>query len=320
MQKSAYVLIILFMSLFCINTDNTTINAAEVNNSQEIKIDSESFPDDIVRKIISKDFDENRDGYLSPKEVNTANGLYLDVAEVQDEEKMNNKKYYLSLSKQEKYNRYGIIDCKGLEIFKKFTGMTISLGGVKGYKSKILNFESLKLLKLERLYLIGDSGISNYNFSLLPSLKKLEMIDCSNVKSVKFGKKSKIENLNLTWTSGKAHIDVSKLKRLKKFKSEFTGLKKITFGKNNKNLTSICIKGNPLKTNRKIKKLDFSKLKKLQKIDIWDLDALNSVKFGNNKKLKKVTISSCNKLKKINVKGCKIPKKLKIGTEAEVIR
>ena len=319
LKKLVTIIMVTIMSFVGIVPMYINVDASETIEYKGIKIDEKQFPCAIIREKIEQNIDEDKNGYLSENEISTVVTFGIDAAELQDEETndvqglfTNDNGLERKISKKEEYKRYCIIDCKGIEIFKNIKKITISLGGIAGYHSRIKNLNIIsKLPKLETLCLRGDCCVKNYDFSKLKSLKRLSLLECERIKSIKFGKNSKIEVLDLSSSSGNGNIDVSSLKKLKKFKAEFTQLKRITFG-NNKRLTNICILGDPSNTNKKIESLDFSKVKNLKKLKISSLDKLISVKLGQKKKLKSLTIIFCKKLKKVNLERCNIPKNASI--------
>lgn len=230
MKNIIYVLVVILVCGIYLNTNKSIVVADEIDTDKGIKIDEKSFPDELLREHILFWNDENKDGYLSQMEIDAVTVCGVDAAESRDEEE--NTKYFLSLSKSEKYNRYGVIDCKGLEIFKNLKVLHIALGGlVPGEgKPKLLNFESLRFPKLERLSLVYGGFSMNYDFSVFQALKELEILEWSNIKKIKFGKKSKLEVIDLSDSICKKTIDVSNLNRLKKFRAYHSTVKKLTFG------------------------------------------------------------------------------------------
>lgn len=309
------------MTMIMIVTGTISIGAVTVNpvgeNAPKIKIDEKTFPCEMVRRALKEKVDFNEDGWLSQKEIENLKKLGISTL------------YYKDLAMGDAIcyeKKYGCIDCKGLEIFKNLESIYFQMCAVRGYNTigkakhgnKIKSLDVLKKLPKLECLTIDNLYRKNYDFSGFKSLKKLKLINCDYIKNIKFGKKSKIEKLDLSDSSSTKTIDVSGLKKLKSFESEFSLLKGVKFGKNNKKLTNIFIGGELAPDyNKKIKTLDFSKVKNLKKLRIYGLRALKTVKLGKKPKIKKIDIFDCKKLKKINIKGCEFPKNAKIGISYE---
>ena len=97
------------------------------------------------------------------------------------------------------------------------------------------------------------------------------------------------------------------------FSSYETIFKKIKFGKNAK-LKKLSIDGSAYCINKKIRKLDISKMKNLRYLYLQSCTKLKEIKMSkkNNKKLKKIEIYGCGKFKKSSLDKTQISKKTKV--------
>ncbi len=293
-KKLIFMFAIMILSIAGVTFAHTGIRAEEMTENPGVKIDREQFPCDLIREEVAQLYDKNNDGFLSDEEIHAVTFWCTDALGMWEEWQITHQPE--GLTKEEEYKRYGVIDCKGLEIFKNLKGVSIIMTSAGGHQSRLKNLDSLsKLRKLEKLEIEYSCNIKHYDFSKFKNLRELSLIDCWRVKTITFGKKSKIEKLDLSGTKGNGNIDVSGLRHLKKFKAKFTRLKKITFGKRNKKLTNIHIGGDPSARNKKIKSLDFSKVKNLKKLEIHSLDGLEKIIFGNVK-VNTDWIYNCKKL------------------------
>ncbi len=283
----------------------TAAQAEEITRNPGVKIDREHFPCDLIREDAARLHDKDRDGFLSEEEIEAVtfwgvNALdewvewkeSLQPGALSDPKKLKEAR----LTKEEEYKRYGIVDCRGLEIFKNLRGVSLTMTSVGSSGNRLKNLSCLgRLKKLEYLTIENSHSVRHYDLSKFKKLRELSLINCSEVQKVTFRKKSKIKKIDLSGTDGNGNIDVSGLRRLKKFKADFTRLRKITFGKKNRSLKKIYIGGDPSVPNKKIKSLDFSKVKNLKNLEVNFLDGLEKIKLGK-RKIKNLNIYRCKKL------------------------
>ena len=125
MKKIFYILIVILAVHICfIPSEN--VKGESVKSVAGIEISEENFPDEVLREILEKK-DENGDGFLSDKEIESIKSINLDKVELQDEEhgldecmEMNETFMYgkpkgLTLTREEKVKRYCTINLKGID-------------------------------------------------------------------------------------------------------------------------------------------------------------------------------------------------------------
>ena len=267
-----------------------------------LKIDESSFPNEMVRRAVLKRYDMNRDGYLSQYEMEDPTSFSVDAADIQETD---GYKYGRQVYQDEKYR---VIDFKGIEVFKNVSHIHFACALVNGERGYVKNFKYLSTLKIDSIGITFSDR--NYNLNQLKGLKYISFVACENF-NLKFDKKSKVESIRLLDSKGK--VDVSNLKTLKTFSSYETIFKKIKFGKNAK-LKKLSIDGSAYCVNKKIRKLDISKMKNLRYLYLQSCTKLKEIKMSkkNNKKLKKIEIYGCGKFKKSSLDKTQISKKTKV--------
>lgn len=324
MKKISYILIvILVVNIFFIPSEN--VKGESVKSVAGIEISEENFPDEVLREILEKK-DENGDGFLSDKEIEAIKGINLNKMELQDEEhgldecmEMNETFMYgkpkgLTLTKEEKVKRYCTINLKGIDKLTYLSAITLGTGYIKGYGQKIYNLNLLyKMPKIIGLQFIGDSGIKKLQLYRFQNLKNLTLYS-TDFDSINFGKKSKIEYICMIMCNIKKRLDISQLKRIKKFYADHIVLTSLKMGKKNRKLEKFYLHPDIDEIKKcKLKKLDFTGLKNLKKVDVWNWPKLESAKFKNNNKLEKLKIFNCAKFKNLYVENCNKIKKINVS-------
>lgn len=321
MKKTFYILIVILAVHICF-IPSEKVKGESVKSVAGIEISEENFPDEVLREILEKK-DEDGDGFLSDKEIESIKSINLDKVELQDEEhgldecmEMNETFMYgkpkgLTLTKEEKVKRYCTINLKGIDKLTYLSAITLGTGYIKGYGQKIYNLNLLyKMPKIIGLQFIGDSGIKKLQLYRFQNLKNLTLYS-TDFDSINFGKKSKIEYICMIMCNIKKRLDISQLKKLKNFKVEFSVITDLKMGRKNKKIEKFYLTSDLDNIKKcKISKLDFSNMKNLKTVEINSWKKLKSIKFKNNNKLKKVKIINCPKLKNINIKNCKNAKKI----------
>lgn len=298
MKKIILTIILTLMLLGINNTISVYAQDTTTVNEEDIKIDETNFPNRFLREKIQETIDKNHDNVLQEKEINEVTVFSLSLESYYEENPDTKENYY-------------ILDCKGLEYFKNLKILYLDVcrheydSDQRGY----VNFNSIYQLKnLEKLTLVGDNLVEKWYFNKLPSLKELKLEGIVKVKKMKFGKN--LEKITLYSVTSEKKLDLSSVKKLKKFSARGINFPKVKFGKN-KHLKAIDIwaaQGGKIKT---IKAIDVSGLKNLKYLRISDCTKLKSVKFGKNKKLVEVSIDA-KRLKSINLKGCRVSKQISL--------
>lgn len=323
MKKIFYILIVILAVHICfIPSEN--VKGESVKSVAGIEISEENFPDEVLREILEKK-DENGDGFLSDKEIEAIKGINLNKMELQDEEhgldecmEMNETFMYgkpkgLTLTKEEKVKRYCIIDLKGIDKLTSLRTIILAIGYLKGYEQKIYNFKLLYNTPLERLSFHNECSLTKLQLYRFKNLKNLTLV-WADFEKINFGKKSKIEMINMIGCSVKKRLDISQLKRIKKFYADHIVLTGLKMGKKNKKLEKFYLHPAIDEIKKcKLKKLDFTGLKNLKKVDVWNWPKLESAKFKNNNKLEKLKIFNCAKFKNLYVENCNKIKKINVS-------
>lgn len=313
MKKIYYILIIMIMINFSLLIPKN-VSAETIQSENMLEISEENFPDEVLREILFTE-DNDGDGYLSDEEIKTIKSIDLIKGKLQDEEM--GRGLQTTLTKQEKVKRYCEVNLKGIDKLTSLTAIHVGTGYYKGYERKTYNFKLL--YKLPKLIGLEISGDDNINKLKLYKFKKLKNVTLShNFDSVSFGKKSKIENLNLIYCHINKRLDISQLKRLKKFWVYRSALSNLKVGSKNRRLETFYLTAALDDLNKcKIRKLDFSNIRNLKKVEIRSWRKLKSIKFKNNNKIKKVKVGVCFKLKNIIIEKCKKAKRIskQIGLE-----
>lgn len=271
MNKSFMLFIVFLVSLI----STTSVYAQEITN--DIKLDETNFPNAFVREVLYDEVDQNGDYILQKSEIDKTTSLTFNTDEV-----VNSENY-----KPEVHSR---IDCKGLEYFQNLEGLYIATYRKDGEKYGMVNFNSIyQLENLKRLYIKNDNQKNKrWYFDKFPNLKELYLETISGIDVLKFGDKIKI--LELKSITGKAKIDLSKLKALKQFTGESIGVPEIKFGKNRK-IKKLKITAPFRKSRYDLKRIDISGLTNLKSLRLFEVNKLKKIKFGKINNLREIKIS-----------------------------
>ncbi|MCI9617803.1 MAG: hypothetical protein HFG31_07355 [Eubacterium sp.] len=329
MKKIFYALIVVLVVNICL-IPSENVMGESIESDMGIEISEENFPDEVLREILEKE-DENGDGFLSDKEIKCIKSINLDKVWLQDEEH-GTEEYQkedttnmmvipkgLTLTKEEKVKRYCEINLKGIDKLTSVRGIRLGTGYIKGCEEKIYNLNLLyKIPKLIGLTFIGNSGIKKLQLYKFQNLKNLTLV-WTDFEKINFGKKSKIEIINMVGCSVKKRLDISQLKRIKKFYADYVILTGLKMGKKNRKLEKFyLLPNNDYLKKCKIKKLDFSNLTNLKKVEVRNWPKLESVKFKKNNKLENLTIFNCAKLKNLYLENCNKIKKIKVSFNMKI--
>lgn len=295
MKKIIFTFTLALLLLEMMNT--ISVYAEELKPSTqkvEVDINEKNFPNEYVRYIVKEKIDKNNDNILQETEINNVTKLSITAQEDSNEG--------LGGFKEDVYT---VIDCKGLEYFTNLNELYIYVDW-KTSQSGLKNFNKVyKLKNLTKLTIYGDAKVKKWRFDKLPNLKELSMTTVFQIKKIRFGRN--IEKLTMQYVGGTANVNLSKVKKLKKFSARDYALKKIKFG-TNKKLRRIDIWSSSGNVNKTIQSLDVSGLKNLRYLDLTGLKNLKQLKFGKNTKLKRVWIIAGEKFKTIDFKECRISK------------
>lgn len=307
MKKIKIILIIILILNFSFIIPNK-MSGETIQSENILQISKENFPDEVLREILTTK-DKNYDGYLSGEEIKLITYINLDKNELQDEETARDVNTKLTI--EEKLKRYCEINLKGIEKLTSLKSIRLGMGYFKGYENKMHNFKLLyKMPEFTGLIMIGNNEIDNLKLYKLKNLKGVTLYS-ADFESIRFGKRSKIETIDINMCNIKKRLDISQLKKLKKFKAEHSVITDLKMGSKNKLLKKFYIKAdldNIKKCN--IRKLDFSNMKNLKTVEIRSWKKLKSIKFKNNNKLIKVKIVACPKLNDIRIEKCKKAKRI----------
>ena len=292
------------------------VNCFAMANEYSVKIDEKSFPGVLLREYITKNADENQDGYLSKAERDAVKGVWIDQISIEEDESLDYKPMYNGFSEDEKYQRYKVWDCKGLELFPNIENVGVGAG------YEIRNFDILRQLpKLKNLDLQYVHSNVDYNISNFKSLKnlKIDEIDC---KKIRICNNPKLKKIRLSMVKAKS-ISINKNKELSKITTEFLVLKSFNcIG--NKNLKKLSLYGDftnkKAKKENSIKKMTIRNNRKLEKLVINNFYKLQNIVLVSNHNLKKIELEFTPKIKKINLKKCKSKNTIKVETHDKKVK
>lgn len=179
-----------------------------------VAINETNFPDATFRRVISENYDDNGDGYLSADERNVT---YMSVTGMIDEE------------------TESIKDLKGIE---NFTNLQILRCGGIGLEK----LDVMVLLKLTSLSCQGNK-LTELSLQFNPML---ELLNCSdnNLSSVSFSGNVKLTMLHC-YANNLSEIDVTQLTNLEDFRCDQNKIKSLDLTKNT-NLTILNCSQNML--------------------------------------------------------------------------
>ena len=285
-------------------------------SNELIAINSNNFPCVSLREDIAKNYDENKDGYLSKQERDSVKLIGIDNVLLEENDRDDNTEMYNKLNAEEKYQKYCVFDCKGLEYFPNIKEIYVGAG------REIRNLKVLKKLpNLEKLTLMYADNYINYDLSKLKRLKELSLKELK-LKNLSICNNSKIKKVDLYMISAKS-IKIRDNENLEKIDSEFLAMGNFSCYKNKK-LKSLKLYGDftskkMIKKNS-IQKISISSNINIKKIVIKYFPKLSNLELKNNKTLKSINLRNIPKLKKINLKKCKSKKKIKVDTDRKKIR
>ena len=179
-----------------------------------VAINETNFPDATFRRVISENYDDNGDGYLSADERNVT---YMSVTGMIDEE------------------TESIKDLKGIENFSNL--QILRCGGIGLEKLDVM-----VLLKLTSLSCQGNK-LTELSLQFNPML---ELLNCSdnNLSSVSFSGNVKLTMLHC-YANNLSEIDVTQLTNLEDFRCDQNNIKSLDLTKNT-NLTILNCSQNML--------------------------------------------------------------------------
>ena len=304
--------IIFLMALFTISL--ISINCkAEIKN---IKINNTNFPSESLRNFISKEVDRNRDGLISEDERLVIKLIAINNISDEEDDSIDNKAEYEKLSEEEKYQRYKMIDLKGVEMFPNIEEINLVVG------DKLDNLNKInKLTKLKKISFGNVHKKINYNFSKIKNLRSLSLkeMDC---KDVTIKGNSKLSKVDLYMVKANK-ITINNNKKLKKINTEFLRIKNFQC-KNNKLLKEMEIYGDmsfgTYKKSNSIKKMYIHNNPKLKSVDIRYFKKLKKVDLVKNKNLRALELDCTPSLKKVFLKKNKSSRKLKVEKNGQKIR
>lgn len=266
MKKKMLFMLALSMCIALAGGSSFSVSAATTG---KVAINKKNFPDKTFRGYIREEFDKNKDGKLSQREINKATNLCI---------------FYQLHARLEK------LDCKGIEYFTKLRDVnicgveTVSINVSKNKKLENISIYATTIKGLnvkgnKRLESLGISGGSNMKKLDLSANKNLKEIDCAyarNLKTIVFPEDSKLEWVDVAVTA----ITKLKIKNAK-------GLKQLHCAENK--LSSIELVNTPslidleCNTNR-LKKLDVSTCKNLKYL-VCSNNQIKKLSLYQNKKL-----------------------------------
>lgn len=307
MKKS----LIIVVTLILIGVMNFECKA----DAKKIEVNSENFPSESLRMYILKEVDNDKDGLLSEDERLAVKNVGINNISDEEDDSIDNKSEYEKLSVEEKYQRYKVINLKGLEMFPNIEEINLVVG------DKLVNLKTInKLTKIKKITLGNVHHKINYSFSKLNNLNSLKLseIECTNL-TIKNNKRLSYVDLYAV-TGNEIVINNNKVKHVK---AEFLNIKKFQCN-NNKSLKDIELSGDTsdgtYKKADRIKKMSFHNNSKLKKIDIFFFKKLKKIDMVKNKKLKLLELNLTPSLKKIFLKKNKSSARVKVKKYGQKIK
>lgn len=285
-------------------------------DTKNIDVNSANFPGESLRRYILEEVDNNKDGMLSEGERLAVKNICINNISDEEDDSIDNKKEYEQLSAEEKYQRYKVINLKGLEIFPNIEEINLVVG------DKLVNLNTInKLTDLKKISLGNVHNKINYNFSQLNNLKYLNLreIECDNITIKNNGSLSKVDLYMVTGNK----IAINNNKKIKHVKTEFLNIKNFRCN-NNKSLKGLELSGDTsggtFKKKNSIKKMSIHNNPNLKKIDIFFFKKLKKIDLVKNKKLRILKLNLTPSLKSIFLKKNKSSSKLKVKKYGQEIK
>lgn len=289
--------------------------------TEDVKIDSTTFPDEVFRNYVSS-FDVDKNGSLSDGELGKITTIYFDGGDNKSDGKVASVKgieflssvnnVYLHETKVTSLDLTQNSQLKILEIKNKSTENLLfpaenHIKDMVLYNAKIDKLDLSKFPELGKIKIRNCSNIDVLDFTSTPNVtnvaigndagvksklksinisnnEKLKYFTCDNaskLKTIKFGKMSSLRNMYISNCKKLAKVDISTATKLRHLMVAKCSLKKLDTSKN-KNLESLDCSQN------RITKLDISKNKKLKSLNCKK-NIIKKVSIGKTKlKAKKV--------------------------------
>lgn len=264
MKKFNMLLVALTAGLYC----GIFFLPHSANAASQIKIDQTHFPDKTFRKYV-KEFDTNKNGYLSQKERKAVKKLKL---------------YHWSCSLDSGLQSAPKINLKGMEYFPKIKNLEIT-----NYKVKNLNLAKLKKLVSVDLMEVGKKDGKEtdtvLDFSQNTNLKNIS-IESGNTKQIYFPKNNKIQKLELSSMKQLKNLSFIHLSQLKDLSFTHSKIEKINLN-GCTNVRKINLSYND------INKITIDACTNLEELDLYK-NNLKSLDLTQNKKLKILRVDNNN--------------------------
>lgn len=263
-----------------------SFGALTVDAAGGVAINEENFPDPNFRAIISRDFDENKDGYLDKNEITLIWNVHCENSNIYSVKGIEHFPYLKGLW------------CKGNHITE------LDLSGnpdLRGIWCSFNDFESLDFSdcpKLEWVYCF-NCNLKSMNVRNNPAMAYIECNANPDLKELDLSQNDKLENLFCS-NCGLTELDLTNNPLLCELAAFYNDLETIDVS-NNPNLKRFDIWHNPRLGN-----VDVSNLKDLQyyncawtnltEIDVRNNPELVELVCGYNKGLKTLDVSQNPKL------------------------
>jgi hypothetical protein len=297
------------------------ISGGNVASAEQIKVDSATFPDATVRKVLlnyykdndyydydddyddDDDYDEDEyeytkvpEGYIDTDDITSfsANSDYGTVSNITGLDKFPKLTYIY----------IGRFSGKTLKVPKTVTSVDIGEGTantltVSGAKLSgvWITSNAAKTVNLDACSKLTSLGVGGKKITKVTGLNKmsnLESLDIYNTKLTSIKIPSKVRWLYCYGNKKITSLNVSKCKNLEMFYARDNNLKSVNL-KNNRKLTYICVSG-----NKKLTSINVTKNKALQSLEV----AVTGVKKLDISKNTKLTSLECyqTKLTSLNLK------------------
>ena len=237
--------------------------------ASRIKIDKKHFPGKIFRSTI-KEFDTNKDGYLSTKEREAVKRIEL---------------YNGKLPSDETIRVAPIVDMKGLEYFAQTEELKFY-----GYRLRNLKFDSLKELEKIQIYhcrkVDRKKSDGKFDFTKNSKLKEVTLMYIGSiVDRILFTEDNVIKKFTLKVPSKMKKLDLSRLSQVEELSVEYGSvLESINLKE------CISLKKAWITKNKRLTKLDFSASPNLEELSVYG-NHLVSLDISKNAKLRILNVS-----------------------------
>ena len=290
---------------------------------KQLAISKKNFPSEKVRFYLEENYDRNKNGKLSRKELKKAThiefggGWYTDkkgksFAQIDGSSETVN---LAGLHKLSYLKEIRIVDTdikktselkkiKGLQVLewdnyseKNWTALKIDLKKFPDFKR--LKVLSLKNFDVKHIYEVKKmKKLQNFTWYYHEKAKKKRKIDLKG-----FSKLKNLKVLGIGQVQVKHISEIKKMKKLQSLELIKNGLKKVDTSKNTK-LVLLTLRNNP------IKKVDLSANRKLEELQLWDTKVenftlkdwgLKKLWLFYNKNLQQINIQNCTSLEFVRI-------------------